>query len=262
MERLQSEIATTAVFEDSGPLDPDRIGKSAFGSDQTGQSTLDDHDSTSHNDDDSTTLDGDDPLTIVGIDQAFREDDGEAISVAVACRGGEIVEQVHAVAPLEIPYVPGLLAFREGEAIARALEALSVEPDCLLLDGSGRIHYRQVGIATHVSVLFDLAAVGVAKSLLCGTPTGSVDDLAVGERVPIEADDSVTAPDGTVLGYAVQTRQYDSPNRSINPIYVSPGHRVCAETAADIAAATCSGYKLPEPIRLADRRVGELARET
>ena len=57
---------------------------------------------------------------------------------------------------------------------------------------------------------------------------------------------------GTVIGYALQTRQYESANRHINPVYVSPGNRVSAETAADIVKQYVEGYKLPEPIRLAD----------
>jgi deoxyribonuclease V len=72
--------------------------------------------------------------------------------------------------------------------------------------------------------------------------------------------DVETAADGTVIGYAVQTRQYDSPDRYINPLVVSPGHRVSAATAADLVAATATDYKLPEPTRLADR-AADAARE-
>jgi len=68
----------------------------------------------------------------------------------------------------------------------------------------------------------------------------------------------VTAPAGTVIGYAVQTRQYDSPDRHVNPLYVSPGHRVGAETAADLVARYATEYKLPEPVRLADRYADEI----
>ncbi|MFB6197803.1 MAG: endonuclease V, partial [Halobacteriaceae archaeon] len=67
------------------------------------------------------------------------------------------------------------------------------------------------------------------------------------------------APEGTVLGYAVQTRQYESDDRHINPVYVSPGHRVAADTAADHVRGLCLGYKLPEPIRVADRYADERA---
>jgi deoxyribonuclease V len=104
-------------------------------------------------------------------------------------------------------------------------------------------------------------AVGVAKNLLCGTPEGAVDGLAEGVRVPVHADGDVTARDGEVVGYALQSRQYDSGARSINPLWVSPGHRVAAGTAADVVLATTAGYKLPEPTRRADAYAGEVKRE-
>ena len=200
---------------------------------------------------------GSDAPVVVGVDQAFLDD--RAISAIVATKGGEIVERVHAITPLSIPYIPGLLAFREGEPILEAFARLSVVPDVALFDGSGRIHFRQAGIATHVGVLLDLPSVGVAKRLLCGTPLDPpAEPFPVGTRVPIVADGRVDAPDGTLLGYAVQTKQYDSGSRYVNPLYVSPGHRVCAETAADLVLACTGEYKLPEPIRLADRYAAEL----
>ena len=136
---------------------------------------------------------------------------------------------------------------------------LSVEPDLALLDGSGRIHYRQAGIATHIGVTFDLPTIGVAKKLLCGTPQKSLDDpLPEGARVAIEANSRVDAPDGTVIGYAFQSRQFESGNRHINPLIVSPGHRVSAKTAVDLVEQLCAGYKLPEPTRLADAYADEV----
>jgi deoxyribonuclease V len=63
-----------------------------------------------------------------------------------------------------------------------------------------------------------------------------------------------------VIGYAYQSRQY--PNEPIvNPLYVSPGHRVANESAVEVVAALCEGYKLPEPTRLADRYADEVKAE-
>lgn len=225
MEELQREIATEARFEDVHGLD---------------EATL------------STQI-------VVGVDQAFLED--RVVSVLVATCEGEVVDRVAAVSPLSIPYIPGLLAFREGLPIIDAARELDVEPDLLLFDGSGRIHYRQAGLATHMGVIFDVLSIGVAKSLLCGSPVRTTEDLAVGDRVPIEADNSVEATTGTVLGVALQTRQFDSPNRHINPVFVSPGHRVDVETSADLVESQCQGYKLPEPIRLADVYADEQKKE-
>ena len=223
MEAMQREIRDVAVFEDD-------LGFAA------------------------TDIPFEDVL-VAGVDQAFLDE--RALSAVVVLKNGNVVERAHAVTDLSIPYIPGLLSFREGEPIVAALEALETDPDLLLLDGSGRIHFREAGIATHVGVLFDAPSVGVAKSLLCGTPAGSVDGLSQGTRVAVEADDSMTAPEGEVVGYAYQSRQYPD-SRSINPLYVSPGHRVSAGTAVDCVEACGGEYKLPRPTRLADKYADEL----
>lgn len=241
MEALQRDVAETAIFDDDFSFDP---------------TTIFDHQSRADADQKTFDESGEPPL-VAGIDQAFLDD--KALSAVVVTQGGTVVERAGAVVDIEIPYIPGLLSFREGRAILAALDELTVEPDLLVLDGSGRIHYRQAGIATHIGVMVDLPAIGVAKSLLCGTPTRSLEEpLVEGERVAILADERVEAPPSTVLGHAYQSRQYESPNRYVNPLYVSPGHRLGVDTATDLVAGMCAGYKLPEPTRLADRYVAEL----
>jgi deoxyribonuclease V len=231
MEVLQRDIAASARFADDLPFDPVTVGEPEG------------------------------PL-VAGVDQAFLTDrDPEmAVSAVVVRRGDEVVERVHAVSPVEIPYVPGLLAFREGGPILDAFAELETVPDLALFDGSGRIHFREAGLATHVGVALDLPSVGVAKSLLCGTPEREVGALAAGERVPVRGDERMPASAAdTVVGYAYQSRQYPD-SRRINPLYVSPGHRVSAETAVDCVARCGGGYKLPEPTRLADAYADEVKR--
>jgi len=242
MERLQRDIADRAVFADDLGFDPASVGRERD-ADQQRLGATDDRDIA-------------DAPVVVGVDQAFL-DDGRAVSALVAIRGGDVIERVHAVAPTDIPYIPGLLSFREGGAILAGFRELSVDPDLAVFDGSGRVHFREAGLATHVGVTLALPSFGVAKNLLCGTPAADTAGLAAGERVAIAADADVTAPAGTTIGHAVQTKQYDSPNRHVNPVYVSPGHRVSAETAADLALACTAGYKLPEPTRLADAYADE-----
>ncbi|SHH16022.1 endonuclease V [Halobaculum gomorrense] len=237
MEALQRDIADAARFADDLPFDPGSVGIDPDPRDPDPS--------------------GDPPL-VAGVDQAFLDD--RVVSAVVVRRGDEVIERTYALTDLSIPYIPGLLAFREGGPIVDALATLESEPDLYVLDGSGRIHYQQAGIAVHVGVLFDAPAVGVAKSLLCGTPEASVDGRPAGWRTPIVADGSVDAPAGTAIGYAYQSRQYDS-SPVINPLYVSPGHRVSSETTVDLVAALCDGYKLPEPTRLADAYADEAKAE-
>jgi deoxyribonuclease V len=270
MEALQRDIAAAATFADDGAPDPAAVAveesaslanglpparddaQERLGADAEAESAVAERDP--------------DAPTIVGVDQAFLTDreDGRpnaAVSAAVALRDGAVIEYASATTPLSIPYIPGLLAFREGEPILAALDALDADPDLLVCDGSGRIHYREAGLATHVGVLRDVPSVGVAKRLLCGEPDESTDGRPAGWQTPIRADDAVTtAEPGAVIGHAFQSRQYPN-SRRVNPLYVSPGHRVSAETAVELVAAMCAGYKLPEPTRLADAQAERAKRD-
>lgn len=250
MEAQQTAIAETAVFSDAFGFEPGDLEDWSWESlDETvGEGAL--------GEEVNTEQGAHSPL-VAGVDQAFGE--GTVTSAAVVFRDGAVVERVHATTATEIPYIPGLLAFREGGPMLAAFEQLETEPDLVLVDGSGRLHYREAGLATHLGVTLDCPTVGVAKSLLCGEPADSLaEPLAAGTRIPIEADGEVSAPDGTVIGYALQTRQFESGDRHVNPLYVSPGHRVSASTAADVVEALVDRYKHPEPIRRADSYVGRL----
>lgn len=196
-----------------------------------------------------------DPI-VLGVDQAFVDD--RVVSAIVAWQNRSVIEKTAAISSTQFPYIPGFLSFREGGPILDAMETLSIEPDVVLFDGSGRIHFRQAGLAVHIGVILDIPSIGVAKSQLCGKAIKSLDNLPAGERVSIVADSTVNAPEGTVLGYALQTKQYDSSSRKINPVFVSPGHRIDPEFAVTIVERCCTTYKLPEPIRLADAHAGQV----
>jgi deoxyribonuclease V len=268
MEALQHDVAEAAVFADRLDFDPTDVTAShvppeavtgvnetlSTGGPGAGGSSADDEAEPAGADDAGASGR---PL-IAGVDQAFLDD--HAVSAVVLLRGSTVVDRVYAVTELSTPYIPGLLSFREGGPIIDALSAVEREPDLLVFDGSGRIHYRQAGLATHMGVVFDTPSVGVAKNLLCGTPAEPVTDRPTGWRTPIRADADVDADPGTVIGHAYQSRQYDT-NRTINPLYVSPGHRVSAETTVELVAAVGGKYKLPEPTRLADAYADEVKRE-
>ena len=228
MVDIQHAVADAASFTDEFAFDPERVGGARL---------------------DDWSADEENAPVVAGVDQAFLDD--QAVSAVVCLRAGTVLERTHAVSELSFPYVPGLLSFREGGPIADALAGLETDPDVVFFDGSGRIHYRQAGLATHMGVVFDCPSVGIAKSLLCGRPRESVEGRPQGWRTPVLATDDVDAPTGRVIGYAYQSRQWDRAQK-INPLYVSPGHRVSAETAVDLVARCCAGYKLPEPTRLAD----------
>jgi deoxyribonuclease V len=178
---------------------------------------------------------------VAGVDLAIGRfaDTGRIAVVLWRPADGAVVESIALELPLTMPYVPGLLAFREGPLIQAALEQVRGEPDVLLFDGQGIAHPRRCGIASQVGILLDRPTVGVAKSRLWGAAPEPGPEP--GDREPL------LAPDGAAIGAVLRTR------RGSKPLYVSPGHLVSVERAAEIVMACVRGHRLPEPTHLADR---------
>jgi deoxyribonuclease V len=181
--------------------------------------------------------------TIAGVDTAFPKREGEPVTqcaiVVFSYPELQVLEQATSQLPVNFPYVPGLLAFREGPAIEAALAKLSQMPDLLMFDGHGYAHPRRMGIASHLGVRLDHPSIGCAKSIL----TGRAEEPGPnpGDHTPL------LAADGELLGYALRTKA------RCKPVYISGGHRVSHETAVRIVMACVRGYRLPEPTRLADQ---------
>lgn len=182
---------------------------------------------------------------VVGVDMSGQRRDStvRAAAVVVSYPALEILEQKVAEVTIHFPYVPGLLAFREAPVMAAALEKLSLDPDLLLVDGQGLAHFRRFGIACHLGLLFDIPAIGCAKSRLTGTH-GPVPD-APGDWTELRDN-------GETIGAVLRTRS------GTTPVYVSIGHRVDLETAIHWVLATCRGQRLPEPLRLAHLAAGPM----
>lgn len=69
---------------------------------------------------------------------------------------------------LETPYLPSFLSIRESEPLVKLIRAYrdsgcSPFPDVFLVDGNGRFHVRQAGLAVHIGVMADVPTIGVAK---------------------------------------------------------------------------------------------------
>lgn len=182
----------------------------------------------------------------VDISTSAQTDVGRAAVVLMTFPDLEEVEVAHAERTLSMPYIPGLLSFREIPIILGAMERLRQAPDLLMVDGQGIAHPRRLGIASHLGLWMDLPAIGCAKSILRGKHEPLPDE--VGARAEM-------LDRGEIVGMALRTR------RHANPIYVSIGHRVSLETAVRYVIACGRGYRLPEPTRLAHLRAGALARD-
>ncbi len=150
----------------------------------------------------------------------------------------ELVGVAVAERPLDFPYVPGLLSFREAPAILAAFEKLRQPPDLVMFDGQGIAHPRRFGIASHIGVILGIPSFGCAKSLLRGKPQGELGHER-GAVVPL-------VDKGEEVGAAVRTRD------RVNPVYISPGTNISIATAVRYTLACSTGkYRLPEPTRLA-----------
>jgi deoxyribonuclease V len=184
------------------------------------------------------------PRHVAGVDCAFPNGGRRTRAAAALFRfpGLECVAETSAERDTTLPYIPGLLSFRELPAILEALDGLPRVPDVVLCDGQGIAHPRRFGIACHLGVETGLPTVGVAKSRLCGKHQAP--GLEKGSTVPlIDSREEV--------GMVVRTRT------GVRPVYVSVGHRVGLATAVDLVLACCTRYRLPEPIRAADRLAGQ-----
>jgi len=179
--------------------------------------------------------------TVCGIDTAFDIKESLCFTAVVllAYPEMEIVEEFYVVDSLQFPYIPGYLTFREGPSIVKALKKLASKPDILMFDGQGIAHPRQMGIATHIGVLFDIPSIGSAKSRLCGCyiPPGT----KKGDYSPLFDKKHKK------IGIVLRTRD------NVKPVFVSPGHLIDIETSMEIVLKSTIKYRLPEPTRLADK---------
>ncbi|MFA3762755.1 deoxyribonuclease V [Yersinia sp. 2466 StPb PI] len=176
---------------------------------------------------------------IAGADVGF-EQQGEITRAAIAILrypSLELVEYQVARVATSLPYIPGLLSFREYPALLAAWGQLQQRPQLVFVDGQGIAHPRRLGVASHFGLLVDVPTIGVAKSRLCG------------HSLPLESDNGALQPliDGDEqLGWVWRSKV------RCNPLFISPGHRVSVSSALAWVQACMAGYRLPEPTRWAD----------
>ncbi|MEB3774062.1 MAG: endonuclease V [Desulfurococcales archaeon] len=179
------------------------------------------------------------PRLVAGLDASYtRGSLGIGVSVLIDLDGMKTIDCVSYVREVCIPYIPGLLAYREMAVMAPALNTLierGYRIDMVVVDGHGIAHPRGFGIASHVGVAFNIPSIGVAKKRLYGEVRriGGREYIVDGERV---------------LGGVVDR------------VYVSPGHMVSVDSAIRIIEGLRLYGRLPEPTRIADAVTKEVKR--
>lgn len=142
-----------------------------------------------------------------------------------------------AIADNQMPYIPGLLAFREVPALCKAWEQLPLKPQLLLVDGQGIAHPRGFGNAAHLGWTLQIATIGVAKSRLVG------EHLPLGESFQ---DRQSLMYKGKSIGWVLRSKL------RCNPLYISPGNKVSVDQSLYWTRHCLDGYRLPKPTRFAD----------
>ncbi len=178
---------------------------------------------------------------IAGFDVGFEDDGATTRAAAVLLDADtlEVVDRQVARLPTRMPYIPGLLSFRELPALLDALARLQHAPDLVLVDGHGIAHPRRLGIAAHFGVATGLPSIGVAKKILVGAPRMALHDMR-GAFTPLR--------DGKEqIGWLLRSKP------GCLPLIVSPGHKVAMPSAPELVMRYVTKYRLPEPTRLADR---------
>jgi deoxyribonuclease V len=189
------------------------------------------------------------PRWVGGVDVSYCGREGVAAYALVEVSTGDLVWSYTLRRPVVFPYVPSFLTFREMPILLALLDEVRAAgrlTSVILVDGTGILHPRRMGITTHLGIVAEQSTVGVTKKLLCGQYDESA--LTFASPQPISLD-------GDTAGTAMLPRA-----GSAKPLYVSPGHRVDVGFATRLVRKLLTGRPLPEPIYWADRLSRQVAR--
>lgn len=193
---------------------------------------------------------------IGGVDISFVKDNNEdacASLVVLSYPDFNIVYENYKMVKLDIPYIPTFLAFREVGPLIDILNEVKTEnpelfPQIILVDGNGILHPRRFGLACHLGVLANIPTIGCSKNpyLLKDVDFSNL-KKNFREKTKKAGDYlNIITDKNEIVGCA-----YKATDEVINPIYISPGHKIDLETSIEVIKRCCK-YRIPEPVRLAD----------
>ncbi len=182
------------------------------------------------------------PKLVGGVDVSYpTATRGTAGYALVELDTGRLLWSTTIDRPVVFPYITTYLAFRELPILLELLKTVTAAgrmADLLLVDGSGVLHQRHAGVASHLGVTASVATIGVTKKLLCGSV--DIDGMEPEESRPV-------VHEGRRIGVALRATA-----GSRRPIFISPGHRVNLAFAECVTRRLMLGRRLPEPIYWAD----------
>jgi deoxyribonuclease V len=181
---------------------------------------------------------------VAGVDVAYVKATGESVATVSVLRypNLDLMDFKTARIKTPFPYIPGLLSFREIPPILEAFRALSLRIDLVFVDGHGRAHPRRLGIASHLGLWLEIPTIGIGKSRLCG----EFREPGLGRGSRSDLRDK-----GEIVGTVLRTRS------GVKPIFVSVGNGLPLEQCVALTLEVTPRYRIPEPIRQADRLAAE-----
>lgn len=192
------------------------------------------------------SFDINDIKTVAGVDLAYwkegEEEHAVCCIVVIDRSSHEIIEKKQFGGKIEVPYMPGFLAFRELPLVLKTVEKLETQPDIYVFDGNGYLHPRHMGIATHASFHLNKPTIGIAKTYF---RVDKKTDYTDPENESGSFTDIVI--DGEVYGRALRT------HKDVKPVFISVGNNISLDTACALAMElTDKESHIPLPTRLAD----------
>jgi deoxyribonuclease V len=144
-----------------------------------------------------------------------------------------------------VPYQFGQLGAREAGMAAEVERGFVRDGDVVMCDGHGLMHPERMGLGIHLAARLARPVVAVAKNPLhreapkTSTERGSVRSISDAAGV---------------VGAEVRTVN------SVRPVYVSVGGGISLNSAIELVLEA-SRYRIPEPVRLADKEARKGLRE-
>jgi deoxyribonuclease V len=152
---------------------------------------------------------------------------------AAAAAGGEVAV---VTGEAGAPYVPGLLALREGPLLEAAVRALPRPPAVLLVDATGRDHPRRAGLATALGAVLQIPTIGVTHRPLLAA--GEWPDDRRGAAAPLTIGDET-------VGCWLRVRT------GARPLAVHSAWRTDLDTAIAVVLESTARVRTPRPLRAA-----------
>ena len=182
---------------------------------------------------------------VAGVDLAYWNYEDKDFAVCciatLSLNSKEIVETKCLSGEIIVPYVAGYLSFRELPLILETYKLLENDPDIVIFDGNGYLHYRNLGIVSHASFYLEKPTIGVAKSYL---KIDNVDFIMPEDKEGAFTDIIIK---DKIYGRALRTHQ------GVKPIFVSIGNWIDLDTATQLVLDLVDkNSRLPMILRYAD----------